>query len=106
MRRNLTRFRIGMSSLNCNFLQFSSCKIAKDSSCPFCTHVPETEVHFLLQCPKYDDLRKELIPPKYHKHPSLFKFTLLMASENKPIVINVAYFIHKALDIRKHNLSA
>jgi len=69
VRRDLARLRIGMSSLNCSFLQFNNHTNTQTLTCPFCDDVQETEVHFLLQCPKYNDLRAELIPSKYHSHP-------------------------------------
>ena len=104
VRRVFTRFRIGMSALKCHYLQYRSFARDRDINCPFC-NTPETEVHFLLVCPKYTALRNELIPPKYHRQPSMFKFSLLLASTNAPTIDKLSAFVFKALNTRKLNLS-
>ena len=104
VRRVFTRFRIGMSALKCHYLQYRSFARDRDINCPFC-NTPETEVHFLLVCPTYTALRNELIPPKYHRQPSMFKFSLLLASTNAPTIEKLSVFVSKALNTRKLSLS-
>ena len=99
LRNVMSRFRIGMSPLKCHFLQYTP-KSNRELYCPFCTNVRETEMHFVLCCHKYENLRKELIPAKYYRLPSMFKFSLLLACENKVIVNRLSLFVSKALKLR------
>ena len=41
------------------------------------------EVHFVLCCPAFDDLRTQSIPLKYFRHPNLFRLGLLLATQKK-----------------------
>ena len=72
--RVFTRFRTGMSALQCHYIRYRSFANDRDINCPFC-HKPETEVYFLLVCPKCTAFRDELIPPKYNRQPSMFTFS-------------------------------
>ena len=103
VRRVFTRFRTGMYALKCHYLQYRSFARNRDINCPFC-HTPETEVHFLLVYPKYTALRDELIPSKYYRQPSMFKFSLLLASTNAPTIEKLSTFVFKALNTRKLSL--
>ena len=60
--------------------------VEKDLKCPLCGEAKEDEVHFVLCCPMLDDIRKQFIPPKFCKHPYLFRLSLLLASTNQEIV--------------------
>ena len=102
VRRVFTRFRFGMSILKCHYLQYRSFARDRNINCPFC-NTPETEVLFLLVCPKHIALRDELIPPKYHRQPSMFKFSLLLARTNAPTE-KLSIFVFKALNTRKLSL--
>ena len=104
VRREFTRFRTGMSALKCQYLQYRSFARDRDINCLFC-NTPETEVYFLLVCPKYTALRDERIPPKYHRQPSMFKYSLLLASTNAPTIEKLSTFVFKALNTRKLSLS-
>ena len=104
VRRVLTRFRIGTSVLKYHYLQYRSFARDRHINCPFC-NTPETEVHFLLVCPEHTALRDELIPPMYHRQPSMFKFSLLLASTNAPTIEKLSTFVFKALNTRKLSLS-
>ena len=99
VRRALTRFRFGMSDLNCRSLQYKSLDQSK-CFCPFCTSVYETEMHFLLVCPVYSDLRREFIPQKYYRNPNMARFTLLMACVAEGTIKKLSIFIYKALILR------
>ena len=100
LRKCLARFRIGMSSLKHSYLQYRP-QPSNSDSCPFCCDELENEVHFLFVCPKYSELREELIPAKYYRHPSLFKFSLIIANENYNVIWNTSMFIHRALSLRR-----
>ena len=71
----------------------------------FCNHEIESEIHFILSCPMYDDLRDKYIPRRYVRCPSLFKLSVLFASENKYLQLRLATFLHKAFDVRDIVLS-
>ena len=67
--------------------------------CPFCKGIKETEIHFLLVCPKYHNLREELIPQKYYKNLSLSCFGCLIANTTLSISNKVALFLLKPLPL-------
>ena len=100
IRKTLARFRIGMSPLRFHFLRYSSFN-RRNIDCPFCIDCAETEIHFLLVCKKYSDLRYQFIPRKFYRCPSLFKFTLLLACKNDKTTNDLACFIYKALQVRQ-----
>eukprot|EP00745_Piridium_sociabile_P025038 TRINITY_DN39641_c0_g1_i11.p1 TRINITY_DN39641_c0_g1~~TRINITY_DN39641_c0_g1_i11.p1 ORF type:complete len:155 (+),score=3.66 TRINITY_DN39641_c0_g1_i11:292-756(+) len=70
-RISLIRLRLGVSQLNTHRLRFKHNVTEENLSCPFCDFQIETEVHFVLQCPKYADLRQQYIPAKYYNTPIL-----------------------------------
>ncbi len=43
----------------------------------------DNEVHFVLCCPSFDDLRYEFIEPKYFNNPCEFRLALLLATQNE-----------------------
>ena len=43
----------------------------------------DNEVHFVLCCPSFDDLRYEFIEPKYFNNPCEFRMALLLATQNE-----------------------
>jgi hypothetical protein len=106
IRKLTTRLRFGLSPLKGHYLSFNfGPGVERDINCPFCPDKPESEYHFLLVCPKYNDLRNEFIPAKYYRSPSLFKMSLLLACEREKTVMQLSYFIYKAFDLRKHCLN-
>ena len=103
MRTLLTRFRLGVSCIQTHRLRFHR---TTDSvkSCPFCPQDEESEVHFMLVCARYDDIRKRYIPLKFHRTPSSFKLALLMATTNETLLKNVAKYVFEAIQARNSNL--
>ena len=72
--------------------------------CPFCNDCVEDEMHFLLTCPKYNDIRTCLMKTFENEDDS---FHLLTVPEKFKIIccstehVNiVGNYIHKAFDIR------
>ena len=96
----LTRFRLGVSQLNVHRKRFWRNLSDDDLLCPFCVSAMETETHFLLKCPLYNQLRERYIPSKYYRQPSLFKLTMLLATENKSLMLRVASFLTDAFKLR------
>ena len=62
-------------------------------------HKIEDEYHFLLECTKFTDLRKELIPKYYWKRPSMFKCVNQLTSNRRRIVCNLGKYIYNAFCI-------
>lgn len=55
-------------------------------------------MHFLLCCPGFDDSREEYISKKSYNNPSLFKVTMLLASQAKTVILNLSDYVHKAFN--------
>ena len=70
-----------------------------DYSCPFCKSDVETEVHFILVCPKDEEIREQYIPKKYFTSPSSFKLVFLLATASKVLLLRLAIYIMKAFTI-------
>ena len=54
-RNALAQIRVGVSQINTHKYQYS--KLSEEVNCPFCENTPESEIHFLLHCPVYRNLR-------------------------------------------------
>ena len=61
----------------------------------------DDEYHFAMECSLNQTLRKELIPPYYWKHPSMYKFLQLLNTENTKILGNLAEYTKKGFDLRR-----
>ena len=55
----LSQLRMGVLPLNNNLHRFSESPVKKQ--CVFCKNITEDELHFLLRCPLYSDLRSRFI---------------------------------------------
>ena len=42
----------------------------------------EDEYHFLLECPKYCNIRDRFLKPYHYRRPTAFKFIQIMSSKN------------------------
>ena len=51
--------------------------------CPLRLSAVDDEIHFVLCCPAFDDLRHEFIEPKYFNNPCEFRLALLLATQNE-----------------------
>jgi hypothetical protein len=96
LRKWLTRIRLGVSNIKPHQLRFS--KTAENFDCPFCKDSIESEFHFILTCPMYDELRRTYIAEKYHRFPNFFTLAaLLQDSQN---CHGLAIYLAKAFDKR------
>ena len=59
-RNNLAQFRMGVPQINLHGHRFST--TADNTTCPFCANQQETEIHFVFQCPVYNQLRSKYLP--------------------------------------------
>ena len=57
----------------------------------------EDDFHFMLECPLYNDIRKQYIGHYYLRIPSIFKFIELVSSKPNSQVKNLATFILRRL---------
>ena len=95
-KRNLVRLRLGLSFLKPHRLRFSK-TTQENFDCPFCEDTYESEIHFLLVCPKYSVLRERYIPAKLYTRPSAYKMALLLADTRHT---TVAIYVSKAFALR------
>jgi hypothetical protein len=96
LRKSLTRIRLGVSALTIHRFRYAKIQVSLD--CPFCQNVCETELHFILTCPKYRTLRELYIPVKYYVHPNAFKLSLLLADTKHCFSLGI--FLTKAFALR------
>ena len=97
LKRNLVRLRLGVSFLKPHRLRFSK-TTQENFDCPFCEDTYESEIHFLLVCPKYSVLREKYIPAKFYTRPSAHKMALLLADTRHATTL--AIYVSKAFALR------
>ena len=95
----MTRFRFGISDIKVHHLRY---KQHSDDQlvCPLCKTERENEVHFVLRCPAFCQLRNNLIPKKYYREPCMFRLVMLLASTNEQTVKKLALYLYKPFRIR------
>ena len=98
VKRNLVRLRLGVFFLKPHRLRFSK-TTQENFDCPFCEDTYESEIHFLLVCPKYSVLREKYIPAKFYTRPSAYKMALLLADTRHTTTL--AIYVSKASALRK-----
>ena len=98
--RNIfVRFRLGIIDININ-KRYAAENVSK--LCPFCSYT-EDELHVLLYCKKYTDLRERFLSKlciSVHQSSLLF----LLQNENPVVTRSVAMFVHYALKRRLESL--
>ena len=97
--RFLIRLRLGVLPQRTHKLLYRKDVTSVDYFRPFCVGDAETEVHFILVCPKYAEIREQYIPRKYFNCPSSFKLAHLLAT-SKVLLIRLATYLMKAFTIR------
>ena len=104
IRYTLTRFRFGVSDIKVHRSRFKLYNV-DELKCPLCLSAVENEVHFVLCCPAFEDLRHEFIESKYFNNACEFRLALLLATQNERTLKNLALFLYKAFSRRKTLLS-
>ena len=61
----------------------------------------EDEYQFLLECPKYDDLRREYLPRYYVNYPDRCKFLNFISTKNGITLQTLSLFVCKRFNLRK-----
>ena len=76
----------------------------ENRNCKFCIEDMEDEMHFILLCPMYTNLRCNLIKPYYWRKPSVFKLLQLFNITNVKQLCNLGKYICRALKLRADTL--
>ena len=95
-----TRFRFGVSDIKVHRSGFKLLNV-DELICPLCLSDVDNEVHFVLCCPAFDDLRYEFIESKYFNNLCEFRLALLLATQNERALKNLVLFVYKAFSRRK-----
>ena len=107
-RRSLTKFRISSHRLKIERGRFSKPPVPVDNRvCDYCPSKIEDEFHFLIQCPKYDNVRNTLFSVG-QKHCVNFtslddrnKFIWLLTTTDTYIISALSDFIFEAFQIHE-----
>ena len=86
----LAQFRMGVSQINLHRYRFST---TDNTTCPFCANQQETEIHFVFQCPVYNQLRSKYLPDIINVRDPRKHLIILMNSSSQEAVLNVAKFL-------------
>ena len=98
----LTKFRFGVSDINSHFYRYKS---NYNALCQLCKEAVEDDVHFVLCCPFFMELRKEFIPEKFFRMPCKFRLAILMSSKSESLIKKVSIYLYKAFKMRELALS-
>ena len=60
----------------------------------------EDEYHFVCVCPFFQNIRIQYIKKYYFVKPSMFKFTDLLSTNNRNVLINLSKYIQESLSLR------
>ena len=104
MKRHLkcifTKFRFGVTNINTHFFRYRQHTQAQ-FLCPYCKNTEENEVHFVLCCPLYTNLRRQYIKEKYYRNPNMFKLRILFCSNHQQTIENLCNYLFIAFKIRE-----
>jgi hypothetical protein len=93
-RAAFARLRFGVNQLNINKRYNNDVVLCLYCSCP------ETEIHFLLECPLYSELREKYIFKFYRQKGNFQPLLFLMQNTRESVTRSVAMFIFYALKER------
>ena len=95
------QFRTGVHNLEIEKGRYTNTP-RNERLCKVCSlNQVEDELHFVLVCPAYSDLRLQYIPSKYLINTSIHKLYVLLANRNEKCIKNVATYICHAMFKRK-----
>ena len=96
-RRVASRFRMGVSLIMTHKLRFVQ---DSDTVCPMCMEEEEDEIHFILHCPVYHDLRSKYLAP-CDSPPNVNTFKLLLRSVDESLINSLCTYLNQAFKRRK-----
>ena len=112
---NVTKFRNAISKLRMasNRLEIEAGRWVRvnervpvnERKCRLC-NVMEDEYHFVIECNRYNELRKKYIPKYYFQRPSMYKFVELVTTENNTLMKKFGAFVYQAFKLRSEMLYA
>ena len=100
----LTKFRTSAHNLEIEKGRHLPVKISRcERICKQCNlKAVESEYHFLLVCPRYNDLRRKYFTQSYWHWPTLTKFDNIMTCKSKKVQLNIGKFISCTPDRNCH----
>jgi hypothetical protein len=102
-RNSLAQMRMGVSQINTHKFRYSSSPTS--TLCPFGCDKTESEVHFILECYKYDHLRLRYMPYISSSENCTSTLASLLKSNVDNTIINVSKYIFLALQLRSLELN-
>lgn len=103
VRNMYIKFRLGITDLRCNKLRYRSANMLA-TMCPLCNNAPEDELHFMFDCPAYDDLRQKHLST----YDLVFSRSQKLAILNNPdraATISLARYVYYAFNLRRDMLA-
>ena len=85
-------FRMGVSLIMTQKLRFI---LDSDTICPICMEEEEDEIHFILHCPVYHDLRLKYLAP-FDSPPNVNTFQLLLRSVDESLIKSLCTYLNQA----------
>ena len=70
-------------------------------NCVYCDIYIEDELHFVMFCPLYEELRVHFIDRRFLLHPSVESFVRLMSAQNEQVIRNLAMYLYYAFKKRQ-----
>jgi len=83
-----------------------SVSLSLHTTCPFCANQQETEIHFVFQCPVYNQLRSKYLADIINVRDPRKHLIILMNSSSQERILNFAKFLACALNLRSSKLAA
>ena len=68
--------------------------------CPMCVEEGEDEIHFILHCPVYHDLRLKYLAP-FDSPPNVNTFQLLLRSVDESLIKSLCTYLNQAFKRRE-----
>ena len=102
MRVYFTRLRFSSLNLRIETGRYSNPPVPRSERfCPCCNSTDiEDSYHFLFLCSCYNEIRQRFfsfLPVYFRNRPSMFKFTELLKSQDKNIIIKIAVYVKHAI---------
>ncbi len=99
-KRNIARFRLSDHKLKIETGRHCRPRLPPEQrTCFHCKNCVEDEIHFVIECPLYDNLRNRHIVTTQALS-SLENFINILSSKNQNILRNLAMFLDKAFEYR------
>jgi hypothetical protein len=110
LRTTMAHFRTSTHCLNIEVGRYTR-KAVSERKCELCSlDKIEDEVHFLTECPKYENEREKLYNciashnKNFRSLPYTMKFIWLMSNEDKESLFQIATFLSNSFEVRNHTL--